>query len=344
MRVQKDPVSTYTYSQILEKAKSTENFIVNNKKLPNYTTMNQNPVSMPDFLYMLSQVFYTNGSYHNGGFSAPSSSVTSSAYGTLVYKADYQALAKTIVNSYISKGHAPTSIVTKAGIKMSYQDTIYCLCRAAAYLYETGSLPNYSTLTDVRKATSRSSTTTNTNTNTNTNTVTNTTTTTTTTTTNTNYVSTNSVPSGYADYLVKSSNCEVNNSAIIKAVQAATKGVTGTYNQAKAIFDYVNKHTSYSSYFNTRYGAVGTLSRGYGNCVDTSHLLVAMLRTAKIPARYCHSTCYFRSGLVVGHVWVGCYVGGTWYACDGTSSSNSFGNIVNWYKCTTIKRYISLPF
>ena len=106
----------------------------------------------------------------------------------------------------------------------------------------------------------------------------------------------------------------------------------------------MNAITSYSGYYDTRYGAVGTYQRGYGNCVDMSHLLIAVSRASGIPARYCHATCTFRSGLVVGHVWAELYVNGKWVSCDLTSSSNRFGKIVNWRSHTTIHRYKSLPF
>ena len=52
LRVQADPVATYTYSQILEKANSTHSFVLNNKRLPNFVTMSGNQVSMTDLLYM----------------------------------------------------------------------------------------------------------------------------------------------------------------------------------------------------------------------------------------------------------------------------------------------------
>ena len=75
-----------------------------------------------------------------------------------------------------------------------------------------------------------------------------------------------------------------------------------------------------------------------------AHVVIALMRTAGIPARYNHATCYFNSGLVTGHVWAEVYVNGKWYKCDTTSAKNSFGVIRNWYKCGTIKKYKALPF
>ena len=151
------------------------------------------------------------------------------------------------------------------------------------------------------------------------------------------------IPAGFEAYLKATKNCEVTNSKI-KNLAAKFNSYTSTLTKAKAIFNQLNKITSYSGYYNTRYGAVGTLNRGYGNCVDMAHLLNAVARASGIPARYCHATCYFRSGLVTGHVWSELYVDGKWYKCDLTSNSNSFGSIVNWNSCGSITRYISLPF
>ena len=87
---------------------------------------------------------------------------------------------------------------------------------------------------------------------------------------------------------------------------------------------------SYSFYYDTKYGAVGTLNAKTGNCVDHSHLLVAMFRTAGLAARYAHGTCTFSSGSTFGHVWTQVLTGDTWTVADATSSRNSLGKVANW--------------
>ncbi|RAP51423.1 MAG: hypothetical protein BZ138_05245 [Methanosphaera sp. rholeuAM270] len=336
LRVQSDLVSTYTYNQILDKANTTYQFILDNKRLPNYLTLNENQILIPDYLYLLTQVVSYNNSYHNGGFSAPAGTATTTKYGTQINKSECISLAKKIVQSYISKGKAPSSIKTDSGVSLSYKDTVYVFTRLVSFIRDNNRLPNYVTVaqlgykpTDPQgSASSGSSGSSGSSASTSTST----------------YVPTNTVPANYASYLVSAKNAYVNSTALKNAVQAATRGVSGAYNQAVAIFNYVNDHTDYSSYMNTRYGALETLRRGYGNCVDQGHLLLGMYRTANLPARYCHATCYFRSGLVIGHVWVEVYVNGRWYSCDTTSNRNSFGNIVNWYSSTTVRRYTILPF
>ncbi|MBR0472378.1 MAG: Ig-like domain repeat protein [Methanosphaera sp.] len=152
------------------------------------------------------------------------------------------------------------------------------------------------------------------------------------------------VPAGYSSYVKSTSNCQVSNSKIKSLAASLTSGSSNALSAAKSIFNYVRDKISYTLYYNTRAGAVGTLNRKYGNCVDQTHLLNALMRASNIPARYCHATCSFRSGLVTGHVWSEVYVNGRWYKCDTTSRSNSFNNIVNWRYSTTVRRYISLPF
>ena len=307
----------FSYNEVLKKAYDVKVYIEKYNALPKTVMFGSVGVSQVDFLYMVSRVLSTNNSFYAMGYMAKTSSSTSK-YGVNIYKNDYASLSKEIAYNFDTYGYSPVNIKV-AGYSLSYEDAYYLLTRAVSYLYVNKNLPNYSTVLNIKTANQTSNP-------------------------STSNPSTNTVPDGYSQYLVSSKNCEVNSTAIKNALSKAIAGVTGTYNQAVVIFNYVNKHTSYSGYYNTRYGAIGTLNRGYGNCVDTAHLVIAMMRTANIPARYCHATCYFRSGLVTGHVWAEVYVNGKWYKCDGTSNSNTFGNIVNWNSCGSITRYISLPF
>ena len=147
-------------------------------------------------------------------------------------------------------------------------------------------------------------------------------------------------------YLKSSKNCQVGNSKIKSIVNSLTKGLTNDLDKAEAIFDYVRDTLSYSFYYNTKYGATGTLSAKKGNCVDHTHLLVAMFRTAGLASRYVHGTCKFSSGSTYGHVWAQVLIGNTWVCADATSSRNSLGKISNWNTNSfTIKgTYASLPF
>ena len=151
---------------------------------------------------------------------------------------------------------------------------------------------------------------------------------------------------GSASYLKSSSHCKVGTKKIKKLVKKLTKGLTNDVDKAKAIFNYVRDTLDYSYYYDTKYGSTGTLNHKKGNCVDHSHLLVAMYRTAGFNARYVHGTCRFSDGDVTGHVWVQVKIGKNWVCADAISYRNSLGKIKNWntnhYKLHN--KYSSLPF
>ena len=140
-------------------------------------------------------------------------------------------------------------------------------------------------------------------------------------------------------------NCQVDNSKIKSVVNSLIKGLKTDAQKATAIFNYVRDTLSYSFYYDTKYGAVGTLNAKKGNCIDHSHLLVAMFRTAGLPARYVHGTCTFSSGSTYGHVWAQVLVDGKWTVADATSSRNSLGKVANWNTNSfSLKRYLLQVF
>ena len=151
---------------------------------------------------------------------------------------------------------------------------------------------------------------------------------------------------GLKAYLKSSSHCKVGSPKIKALVKSLTKGLTSNVDKAKAIFNYVRDTLDYSYYYNSKYGATGTLSHKRGNCVDHSHLLVSMFRTAGLQARYVHGKCHFKSGDTTGHVWTQVKIGKTWVCADAVSYRNSLGKINNWYtkSYTVHNTYSSLPF
>jgi len=154
-------------------------------------------------------------------------------------------------------------------------------------------------------------------------------------------------PSDILPYLLPTKNCQSNNAQIIALAKNIIQSATDPLTKATLIYNYVRDNIGYSFYYNTKYGAVGTLSKKTGNCCDTAHLLIALERAAGIPARYVHGYCQFTtSGNWYGHVWAQVYVDGKWITADAISYRNSFGVINNWntatYKLYGI--YRELPF
>ena len=135
-------------------------------------------------------------------------------------------------------------------------------------------------------------------------------------------------------------------SSVAALAKSLIAGSTSTYNSAVSIFNWVRDNIGYSFYYNTKYGAAGTLTHMTGNCVDTSHLMIALMRDAGITAEYEHVYAQFTSGNWYGHVIALVYISGVWYKADGTSSRNQFGVVNNWNTttATVYGTYKELPF
>lgn len=130
----------------------------------------------------------------------------------------------------------------------------------------------------------------------------------------------------------------------VAALAKSLKGSTA-YNTAVNLFNWVRDNIGYSFYYNTKYGAAGTLTHMTGNCCDTANLLIALARDDGITSRYVHGYCDFSSGWY-GHVWAQLYVNGKWYTADATSYANSLGVVKNWNTATATiyGTYTTLPF
>jgi len=137
---------------------------------------------------------------------------------------------------------------------------------------------------------------------------------------------------------------KINTSSVRKLAASLTRGTKSKYTKAKKIFNWVRDHIQYKFYYNTRYGASGTLKHRVGNCADHAHLIVALSRDAGLKARYVHAKAHFRSGHWYGHVWAQILVNGKWYTADATSSRNSFGVARNWNRAVIKGIYNKLPF
>ncbi|MGB9979093.1 pseudomurein-binding repeat-containing protein, partial [Methanobacterium sp.] len=308
--------TSFTVSQINDAAARVKAYIETNHKLPNYVTIGSTQVQMPEFLKLLTSglLQLNNGTTTSitlkdiNGAAKPTESVKS---GNLT-KTSYLDLAKR-VNAFIdANGALPNYATTSLG-KLNYESLIYTFSKALAFYKTNDRLPSYVTVKPWSTVGSSS---------------------------------TSTVPSSLQQYLQATKNCQVTNSQIQALAKKITSGKTSTYDKAVAIFNWVRDNIGYSFYYNTKYGAVGTLNAKKGNCVDTAHLLIALERAAGIPARYEHVKAKFTSGNWYGHVIAQVWVNGKWYNADATSSRNSFGVIKNWNTATATYKgtYASLSF
>jgi len=284
---------------------------------------------MPEFMYLMSATFYykyTGKDYKvtvKYGISNPSNPTGVSVNGKLT-KAEYYKYSKNLIKFLKKYNIAPNYLSTKLG-KMQYQTTIYQFSKLLSWINSHNSkLPKYLSIKISKKNSinkyipkySRTSSST------------------------TKDSSKEKVPSSILNskyngesltkYLNPSKNCQSTNANIQSLAKSITKGYTTQLSKANAIFNWVRDKISYSFYYNTKKGATGTLSSKSGNCVDKTHLLIALLRSSGIAARYINGQAQFTSGNTYGHVWAQVLIGDTWVVADTTSSKNSFGVVNNW--------------
>ena len=294
-------VHSVSLNQVITSSKNVKKYIENNFKLPATVKVGSYTISTAEYLYLASKAIVNlkagkTGSIAINNIKNPSNPGSASNLGNLY---TYLAVAKNVIKTADSKGKMPNSVSSDVG-KIGYQGLVYAFARVVAFYGDNKVMPSYVVIKKLDGSDY------------------------------TPGLNPKNTIKNLAPYLEATKNCQVNNSAIKSLVTKLTKGLTSHKAKASAIYNYVRDHISYSFYYNTKYGAVGTLNAKTGNCVDHSHLLAAMFRTAGLATRYAHGTCTFSSGGTYGHVWTQVLIGDTWTVADATSTRNSLGKVVNW--------------
>ena len=308
-------IATFTMDQIKDAASRVKNFVETNETLPNYVTIGSIQVSMPQFLELLSSATLqlTIGNTDSiilKNYSSPTNPKDTIKSGNIP-KTEYLTIANDVKSYMDSTGKTPDyDYQTSLGTYLGYQNLVYMYSKIIDYYTNNGKMPDSVSMKSWSVVTGQ----------------------------------TTEIPDDLTQYLQSTTNCQVGDTSINALAWSLAQGGNGLAESTK-IFNWVRDKIGYTFYYNTKYGAVSTLKNGSGNCVDTSHLLIALLRAAGIPSRYVHGECTFSSGRY-GHVWAQVYVNGQWYDADATSSRNTFGVINNWNTETyTFKGiYSSLPF
>ena len=317
-------INSISIKNLVTAANTVKNYYQNNRKLPASVTAGGVTFTMPEFLYVLSQAIVQLGNSNTKdvpiitGVKAPTSPSGDTISSAQLTKANYIKVAQNVAN-YISNNNQAPAYASSAVGKIIYEELVDATARIVAFYGNNDNyLPNYVTISYGSNGGGGSVT-------------------------GTGLNEKNTIKD-LAAYLKATTHCQVGNSKIKSLVNSLTSGLTTDHAKALAIYNYVRDKISYSFYYDTRHGAVGTLDAKSGNCVDQSHLLVAMFRTAGLPARYVHGTCTFSSGSTYGHVWTQVLIGNTWTVADPTSTRNSLGTIVNWntktFSLKTITREI----
>ena len=310
-----DRPTDISQEDIIAASQDVNDHILENDKLPNYVPINDYKYSMPEFMYLLAKTIeykYEDNDnqitikYNVKNPAKPTGIDIKGKFSS----AEYYDYTKRVANFISSKGVAPNYVSTPLG-DMQYQTTIYSFIKILEKnkLHISLSIdikqsdkinkfmPRYSrNVIKVSKPI------------------------------NEKY---NKEP--IEQYLQETKNCQVNDQSVKSLAMSLTSKYKSVYQKAASIFNYVNKNIAFAFYYNTKHGAQKTISKKSGNCVDKSHLVVALCRAVDIPARYVHGSCKFISGNTYGHVWAQILVKNTWTAADTTHSKlNRFGVINNW--------------
>ena len=311
---------------ILNGASSLKNYYEKKGKLPSTVTAAGHAFTLPEFFYLMYQAIYQLGNSNTKaitciyGVKAPSSPNGDTISSTELYRSDYLTVANNIAKFIRANKQAPNYASSKVG-NIIYSELVDAASRILTFYKENDKyMPNYVTIKYGSGSSSSS--------------------------VSVGGLNVKNTIKNLAPYLKATTSCQVGNAAIKKIVNSLTSGLTTDKAKAIAIYNYVRDAISYSFYYDTRYGAVGTLNAKTGNCVDQAHLLAAMFRTAGLATRYEHGTCTFSSGSTYGHVWTQVLIGNVWVVADPTSSRNSFGIVNNWNTnyYTHNAYYASLPF
>ncbi|KZX11522.1 transglutaminase-like domain-containing protein [Methanobrevibacter curvatus] len=322
---------TLSQKEIINVAKALNSYVKKNKKLPNYVTIKKYKFSIAEFSYMASKTVYNK--YKNlkskitvkHNIKNPSKPLGDNFKGK-VSKKLYSTYAKSIVN-FIDKNNRMPNYLSYKGVKVQYQTYVYWFSRL---LEKSGSklpksfslsiaknnkinkyLPKYSSQKIVTPSKSKEDNGFNDN-------------------YKLNDKLTKKEKNLLNTYLKATKNCQSTNRIIKELSKSITKKCKTTIAKATAIYKWVQKNIDYVLYYNTKFGAVKTKTKGYGNCVDQAHISASLYRAAGIAARYVHGKCKFTSGVTYGHVWVQVLIGDTWVVSDTTSLRNSLGNVKNW--------------
>ena len=308
-----------TLKNLLKASQSVKKYISKHHKLPSSVKIGDVSFKTADYLYLASKAIVNLKAGNKKAISInivknPSDPKSAKNLG---YLKNYLGVAKKVVKAGDTKGQMPNSVSSKIGT-IGYDGVVSLVSKVLASYDKNKKLPKYVKVKSLSGSSASIK----------------------------GVLNTKNKIKNLVAYLAASKNCEVNSAKIKKLVAKLTKNCKSDKEKATKIFNYVRDTISYSFYYNTRYGALGTLNARSGNCVDHAHILVAMYRAAGLPARYVHGTCHFSSGNTYGHVWAQVLVGDTWTVADATSSRNSFGHVVNWnthsYKFQGY--YQSLPF
>ncbi|MCE5213999.1 MAG: BPL-N domain-containing protein [Methanobacterium sp.] len=144
-----DPGSV-TLSQVATASTSVKSFFESNKRLPNYVTINNNQITMPQLLYLVATATNQINSGSTSAISIQNVNDATSSSGSIksgsILKSEFVSIAQTVISYINTNGKAPNYVSTSLG-NMSYENVVYMLSKIMNYYQTNNRLPNFVTMT-----------------------------------------------------------------------------------------------------------------------------------------------------------------------------------------------------
>ena len=141
---------SFSQAQINSAAIKVTTFVQTNHRLPNYVTISNTEVTMPQFLQLLT----TNLININKGLNTPvkltnvqnTTNATETIKNGNILKSEYLNIAQSIETSIASTGKAPSYINTSLG-KINFNNLVYTFSKILNFQNTNNRLPNYVSVT-----------------------------------------------------------------------------------------------------------------------------------------------------------------------------------------------------
>ena len=318
--------------QISVASNSVYKYVLKNKVLPNFVTIAGYKFSMPEFMYLISKTIANKYKKNNSDiiikYDVNNPSKPSGTNVKVKMSSKYYYKYANNVAKFIEKNNQAPNYVTTSWGKIQYQSIISEFSKLLRLAYLNKSklpkdisikvsksqkinkiIPKYPDVVSLQKPLSSDDSKAK---------------------ASSGILNTKYNNESLIEFLSSSKNCQATSNLIKSLAKNITKNSKTELEKATAIFNWVRDKVSYTFYYNTKKGAEKTLSSKSGNCVDQTHLLIALMRSSGISAKYVNGKATFNSGNTYGHVWAQILIGDVWFVADTTSSKNSIGVINNW--------------
>lgn len=138
--------TSFTSSQINTAAGKVKTYVEKNKRLPTYVTINNQQVTMPQFLKLMTTNTVNLNSKKTKSVTlstvkSPTTTVTENVKSGNLGKSEYVTLASKIEQNIIKYGKVPSSVTSSRG-KINFQTMVYTYSKILNFIVANKRLPN----------------------------------------------------------------------------------------------------------------------------------------------------------------------------------------------------------